>query len=166
MFELEGEQYSLEQVTSAAEQSNMSLEDYLEEYGIKKLEEAVETVGKPKDVVEKDATVTSIKPEQASESMELEQVDTSLVSEDPEPIVSASEQRIATRKKREQEKQDKLKSEAILATNEIQTRIQNIPKEDIVAIQANDYFGPIKSRNDRTTVSTTVPGCNGSNDFF
>ena len=87
MFELEGEQYSLEQVTSAAEQSNMSLEDYLEEYGIKKLEEAVETVGKPKDVVEKDATVTSIKPEQASESMELEQVDTSLVSEDPEPKV-------------------------------------------------------------------------------
>ena len=29
MFELEGEQYSLEQVTSAAEQSNMPLEDYL-----------------------------------------------------------------------------------------------------------------------------------------
>ena len=87
MFELEGEQYSLEQVTSAAEQSNMSLEDYLEEYGIKKLEETVETVEKLKDVVEKDATVTSIEPEQASESTELEQVDTSSVSEDPEPKV-------------------------------------------------------------------------------
>ncbi len=36
--------------------------------------------------------------------------------------------------------------------------IASSTKEDIVAIQANDYFGPIKSRNDRTTVSKTVPG--------
>ena len=52
MFELEGEQYSLEQVTSAADQSNMPLEDYLKKYNIKELEETVETVEKPKDVVE------------------------------------------------------------------------------------------------------------------
>ena len=44
MFELEGEQYSLEQVTSAADQSNMPLEDYLKKYNIKELEETVETV--------------------------------------------------------------------------------------------------------------------------
>ena len=65
---------------------------------------------KPKDVVEKDATVTSIEPEQASENTELEQVDTSLVSEDPDPDkpLSASEKRIATRKRREQEKQQEV----------------------------------------------------------
>ena len=85
MFELEGEQYSLEQVTSAAEQSNMSLDSYLKKYSIKKLEETVDPVKKPKDVVEKDATVTSKNPGQASENTELKQVDTSLVSEDPEP---------------------------------------------------------------------------------
>jgi len=79
MFELEGEQYSLEQVTSAAEQSNMSLEDYLKEYNIKELEDNVEPVEKQSDVVVKDATVTSIEPEQASENTELEQVNTSLV---------------------------------------------------------------------------------------
>jgi len=112
MFELEGEQYSLEQVTSAADQSNMPLEDYLKKYNIKELEETVETVEKPKDVVEKDATVTSIEPEQASESTELEQVDTSLVSEDPEPVVSASKQRILAREKRKQKKKDELKIKA------------------------------------------------------
>ena len=84
MFELDGEQYSLEQVTAAAEQSNMSLEEYLKEYNIKKLEETVETVGKAGDVVVEDATVTS-SPEQASESTELEQVDISSGLEDPKP---------------------------------------------------------------------------------
>jgi hypothetical protein len=168
MFKLEGEQYSLEQVTSAAEQSNMSLEDYLKEYNIKKLEETVEPVEKLKDVVEKDATVTSIKPEQASENTELEQVDTSLELQDPDPDkpLSASEKRIATRKKRKQEKIDALKAEAISATNEIQGRVNNIPEQDIISAQANNYFGPIKSREDRTTVSKTMVGMMGPTVSF
>ena len=168
MFKLEGEQYSLEQVTSAAEQSNMSLEEYLKEYNIEKLEKTVETVKKPKDVVEKDATVTSKKPEQASENTELKQVDTSLVSEDPDPEkpLSASEKRIATRKKREQEKIDNLKAQAVAATNEIQDRVDNIPEQDIVTVQADNYFGPIKSRKDRTTVSKTMVGMMGPTVSF
>ena len=91
---------------------------------------------------------------------ELPSEDTSSELQDLDPTkpLSASEKRIATRKKRQQEKQDRLKAEAISAENIINDRVKNIPKEDIVAIQANDYFGPIKSRNDRTTVSKTVPG--------
>jgi len=168
MFELEGEQYSLEQVTSAADQSNMSLDSYLEKYNIKKVDKTVDPVKKKKDVAEKDATVTSKKPEQASENMELKQVDTSLELQDPDPDkpLSASEKRIATRKRREQEKQDRLKAEAIVAGNVIEDRIKNIPKEDIVAVQANEYFGPIKTRSDRTTVSRTMVGQMGPTASF
>ncbi len=60
------------------------VEDFLIEYP-----EAVsidEEEGKLEDVVVKDATVTS-EPEPASESMELESVDTSLVSEDFKPTI-------------------------------------------------------------------------------
>jgi len=163
MFELEGEQYSLEQVTSAAEQSNMSLDNYLKKYNIKKLEKTVDPVKKPKDVVEKDATVTSKNPGQASENTELKQVDTSLVSEDPDPTkpLSASEKRIAARKKREQDKIDSFKAQAVTATEEIQGRVDNIPEQDIITAQADKYFGPIKSRKDRTSVSKTMVGAMG-----
>ncbi len=42
MYELNGEQYSLEQITSAAEQSNMTLEAYLERSGMVKLNDPVQ----------------------------------------------------------------------------------------------------------------------------
>jgi guanyl-specific ribonuclease Sa len=76
MFELNGEQYSLDQVEEAAKQSNLSLDDYIKEYSIIKLDEE----GKTNGVAETGATVT---PEagQAPESMELESVDTSLESQ-------------------------------------------------------------------------------------
>ena len=82
MFELDGEQYTLEQVTAAAEQSNMSLDEYLKEYNIKKLEETVEPVEKLKDVAVKDATTTS-SPGQASESMDSKLEDTFLEYQEP-----------------------------------------------------------------------------------
>ena len=69
-----------------------------------------EKVGKTSDVAAKGATVTS-SPGQASENTELKQVDTSLVSEDPEPVVSASKQRIAARKKRDIARKEKQKQE-------------------------------------------------------
>jgi hypothetical protein len=37
MFELNGEQYSLQQVEEAAKQSSMSLDDYVSEYGLIKI---------------------------------------------------------------------------------------------------------------------------------
>ena len=39
MFELNGEQYSLQQVEEAANQSSMSLDDYISEYGLIKIED-------------------------------------------------------------------------------------------------------------------------------
>lgn len=54
MFELNGEQYSLDQVEEAAKQSNLSLDDYIKEYSIVKLDEE----GKTNGVAEEGATVT------------------------------------------------------------------------------------------------------------
>ena len=54
MFELNGEQYSLEQVQEAAKQSNLSLDNYIAEYGIIKLDNA----GKTNGAVAKGATAT------------------------------------------------------------------------------------------------------------
>ena len=93
MFELEGEQYSLEQVTSAAEQSNMSLDDYLNKYNIKKLEKTVKTVEKLDGAAKKDADVVPVAtPSRASiisgvqpKVTESPSVDTSLELQDPKP---------------------------------------------------------------------------------
>ena len=84
IYKYKGEDISEEFVTEGFEQSSFTiLDDYIK--NTNGLEVAEEKVEKPKDVVEKDATVTSIEPGQASENTELEQVDTSLVSEDPKP---------------------------------------------------------------------------------
>ena len=93
MFELEGEQYSLEQVTSAAEQSNMSLDDYLNKYNIKKLEKTVKTVEKLDGAAKKDADVVPVAtPSRASiisgvqpKVTESPSVDTSSELQDPKP---------------------------------------------------------------------------------
>ena len=82
MFELNGEQYSLEQVQEAAKQSNLSLDNYIAEYNIKKLDNE----GKTNGVAETGATVTP-QPEQASENTESDSVDTSSVSQ-PKPKTS------------------------------------------------------------------------------
>ena len=42
MYELNGQQYSLADVMAAAEQSNLSLDDYISQVGIKKIEETLE----------------------------------------------------------------------------------------------------------------------------
>jgi hypothetical protein len=166
-YKYKGEDISEEFVTEGFENSSFTiLDDYISDTN--GLEVVEEKVGKTSGVAVKDATVTSKNPEQASENTELEQVDTSSELEDPDPKkpLSASEKRIATRKRRKQEKQDILKAEAITATNEIEARIENIPKEDIVTIQANEYFGPVKTRSDRTTVSKTMVGMMGPTVSF
>lgn len=76
MFELNGEQYSLEQVQEAAKQSNLSLDDYISEYNITKLDNE----GKTNGVAETGATVTPTTG-QAPEVTELESVDISLDSQ-------------------------------------------------------------------------------------
>ena len=79
MFEYEGSEYTLEEVTKAAEDKKLSVEDYVSKFNLKEIK-TEQPVEKPNDVVVEDAAVTS-EPEQASESMELESVDTSLVSQ-------------------------------------------------------------------------------------
>ena len=88
------------------------------------------------------------------------------VNESDAKVLQGYKDKLATIDSGEVRKQDKLKAEAITVTNEIQGRIKNIPKEDILNIQANDYFGPVKNRNDRTTTSRTVPGMMGPTASF
>ena len=76
MFELNGEQYSLDQVEEAAKQSNLSLDDYIKEYSIVKLDEE----GKTNGVAEEGATVTPTTGP-APETTESDSVDTSSESQ-------------------------------------------------------------------------------------
>ncbi|MHC5090261.1 MAG: hypothetical protein ACYSOJ_01325 [Planctomycetota bacterium] len=76
MFELNGEQYSLQQVEEAAKQSSMSLDDYVSEYGLIKMEDE----GKTNGVADEGATVTPTTG-QAPEVTELESVDISSESQ-------------------------------------------------------------------------------------
>ena len=174
MYTYEGVSYTINQIQEAAKKSNMSVEDYVEKL---KADTQPKTDEKVEDADLLDPTTFQtdtaagagvVSQPTPAPGMELPLEDTSSELQDLDPTkpLSASEKRIATRKKRQQEKQDRLKAEAILATNVINDRIQNIPKEDIVAIQANDYFGPVKSRNDRTTVSKTIVGMMGPTVSF
>ena len=71
MFELNGKEYSLEQVEEAASASNLSLDQYIEKAGLKTIEPGKTTPTTPDAVVEE--TAASNQP-----SMELDSVDTSL----------------------------------------------------------------------------------------
>ena len=72
MFKLNGTEYSLEEVTSAAEASNLSVDEYVNEFSLETVEVTDEiqtdpTEGKTSDVAVVDAAVTS-EPDTASES--------------------------------------------------------------------------------------------------
>ena len=82
-YKYKGEDISEEFVVEGFENSSFTiLDDYIS--NTDGLEVVEEKVGKTSDVAAKGATVTS-SPGQASENMELKQVDTSLVLEDPKP---------------------------------------------------------------------------------
>ena len=163
-------------IVDVTEYSQESIDFFLTQYPEAELVQEEETQDFQNGAAEKDADVVPVAtPSRASiisgvqpKDTESPSVDISSELEDPDPDkpLSASEKRIATRKRREQEKQDGLKAEAITATNEIEARIESIPKEDIVTIQANEYFGPVKTRSDRTTVSKTMVGMMGPTVSF
>ena len=75
MFEYEGFQYTLDEVTKAAESEKISVDEYVGKHGLKNVEvtEEIKTdpEGKTSDVAVVDAAVTS-EPDTASESTELE----------------------------------------------------------------------------------------------
>ena len=75
MYELDGIEYSLEEVTLAAQESNMSLEDYLQEYGILEKQEATEEAANT--VAEEDEAASFIAEDEAA----IENMNTELNSE-------------------------------------------------------------------------------------
>ena len=75
MYELDGIEYSLEEVTLAAQESNMSLEDYLQEYGILEKQEATEEAANT--VAEEDEAARFIAEDEAA----IENMNTELNSE-------------------------------------------------------------------------------------
>lgn len=119
MFELNGEQYSLQQVEEASKQSSMSLDDYISEYGLIKTKDE----GKTNGAVETDAAVAPV-PEQASESTESESVD---ISSESQPIDNSPE---AIFKRR---KQTALDQAAIDQFGEIELEEVVVTAEDPIA---------------------------------
>jgi hypothetical protein len=147
MFKLNGTEFSLEEVTSAAESSNLSVDEYVNEFGLETVEVTDEiqkpvTEGKTNGAVGVDAAVAPVAtPSRASmivdaqpESTELESVDTSGESQ-PRRSIRAQGRQNQIEKNKENKKQ-----EARLATKEIQAAQENIPQEDIQTQQANIYF--------------------------
>jgi len=103
MFELEGEQYSLDQITSAARQSNMSVEDYLKEYGIKKIEKITEPQDFPTSTVEDaDAVQQPMTASQAGVT-ELPSEDISLDLQDPIKTINSFDKNLLFAKTKLQE---------------------------------------------------------------
>ena len=100
MFELNGEQYSLDQVEEAAKQSNLSLDDYIKEYSIVKLDEE----GKTNGVAETGAAVTPTTGP-APETTELESVDISLDSQ-PKRSVRGEQRKKELEKREVKQEQD------------------------------------------------------------
>ena len=119
MFELNGEQYSLQQVEEASKQSSMSLDDYISEYGLIKTKDE----GNANGVAQTGATVTPTTG-QAPESMELESVD---ISSESQPIDNSPE---AIFKRR---KQAALDQAAIDQFGEIELEEVVVTAEDPVA---------------------------------
>jgi hypothetical protein len=87
MFKLNGTEYSLEEVTSAAEASNLSVDEYVKEFGLETVEvtdeiQTTPTEGKTNGAVAKGATATPVTGP-APESTGLKSVD--IFSESPDP---------------------------------------------------------------------------------
>ena len=87
MFKLNGTEYSLEEVTSAAESSNLSVDEYVNEFGLETVEvtdeiQTTPTEGKTNGAVAKGATATPVTG-QAPENTESDSVDTFAESQDP-----------------------------------------------------------------------------------
>jgi len=81
MFKYQGFDYSLEQVTEAADNLGLTVDEYVNKHGLETVEvtneiQTTSTKGKTSDVATVDAAVTS-EPDAASESTESDSVDTS-----------------------------------------------------------------------------------------
>ena len=121
MYNYKGVLYTVDQIKEAAKQSNMSVDDYVKELKEQdpepKTTEQMESADLLDPNFQQDAAAGAdvvSQPMTASQAgvTELPSEDTSseLQDLDPEKPLSASEKRIATRKKRQQKKQDELKS--------------------------------------------------------
>ena len=117
MFEYEGFQYTLDEVTKAAESEKISVDEYVGKHGLKNVEVTEEiqtdpTEGKTNGAVETDAAVAPVTtPSRASmivdaqpESTESDLVDTSSVSQDN--LTGRERIRAGREAKIEQKKQD------------------------------------------------------------
>ena len=136
MFEYEGSEYTLEEVTKAAEDKKLSVEDYVSKFNLKEIK-TEQPVEKPSDVVVKDAAVTS-EPEQASEILVLDSEDTSLDL----PKIDNSEAAIKKRRK-ENAKQDAIIDAAkpIELEEVVVTGVQSLERDALDYIGADVFAG-------------------------
>ena len=85
MFKFNNKEYSLDQVESAAAQSNLELNDYLTKTGIQKVSEEDDKEKKKKGVTDKGATVTPVNKD-VPKNTDLESEDTSSGSKNIDPV--------------------------------------------------------------------------------
>lgn len=128
MFKYKGFDYNLDQVTQAADDKGLSVDEYVNKFGLETVEDTVEiqtdpNEGKTNGAVETDAAVAPV-PEQASEITESESVD---ISSESQPIDNSPE---AIFKRR---KQAALDQAAIDQFGEIELEEVVVTAEDTIA---------------------------------
>lgn len=148
MFKYKGFDYNLDQVTQAADDKGLSVDEYVNKFGLETVEDTVEiqtdpNEGKTNGAVETDAAVAPV-PEQASESTESESVD---ISSESQPKRSVrGEQRKKELEKREAKQEQDLILEEIedleiyddtldVVADDKKIRLQELAKKQI----ENDY---------------------------
>ena len=154
MFKYKGFDYNLDQVTQAADGKGLSVDEYVNKFGLETVEDTVEiqtdpNEGKTNGAVETDAAVAPV-PEQASESTELESVD---ISSESQPKRSVrGEQRKRELEKREAKQEQDLIFEEIedleiyddtldTVENDKKIRLQELARKQIESeYKANDVL--------------------------
>ena len=142
MFKYEGFEYSPEEVAEAAKEKDLTVDQYIDQYGLETVEVADEiqtvevteeiqtdpTEGKTSDVAVVDAAVTS-EPDTASESTELESVDTSLELQPGEQGYYRQEKRKEKEAKEQVELDNKNKLKQLTSNlDEYDRRLDSITK--------------------------------------
>jgi len=152
MFKYQGFDYSLEQVTEAADNLGLTVDEYVNKHGLETVEVTDEiqtdpTEGKTSDVAVVDAAVTS-EPDTASESTELDSVDTSGELQPGEQGYYRQEKRKEKEAKEQVELDNKNKLKQLTSNlNEYDRRLDSI---------INTKYGKVNPENLATQASVDL----------
>ena len=139
MFKYEGFDYTLDEVTQAANDKNLTVDEYVDQYGLETVEitdeiQTTPTEGKTNGAAAEGATATPVTG-QAPESTESDLVDTSLDLQ-PKRKSIRGEQRTKELKRVEVEKQQQAKEAYV----DLENQLASIPQADYDKAFSDIYF--------------------------